>query len=204
MMQRREQTGFTLIELMVTIAVAAVLVALAVPSFRDLLDKSRLRGATDDIVNLLNTARSSAVKLGRDVNVSINASKWCAGAVSASDPATIGDPATSATACDCTASAVTCKVAGQDMVVSSTNYASGFSVAGIANVDSKIDYGGGSGGITFNSKFGALDLGNLPGSTLLTVTSPTGRYGTRISISPLGQTYVCVNTGNFVSGYPSC
>jgi prepilin-type N-terminal cleavage/methylation domain-containing protein len=103
-MRRNPQSGFTLIELMVTLAVLTVLAVLAVPSFSDLLDKSRLRGATDDIVGLLNLARASAVKLQRNVSVTINTGGWCAGAASAADqlPALL---LRRATVCDCTLAA---------------------------------------------------------------------------------------------------
>ena len=97
-MQPKPQSGFTLIELMVTLTVAAILMALAAPTFSDLLEKSRLRGATDDIVNLLNTSRSSAVKLARQINVSVSGTtSWCAGAIGEPGPASIGAAATPAT-----------------------------------------------------------------------------------------------------------
>jgi len=165
------------------------------------MDKSRLRGATDDIVTLLNAARLNAVKLQRDVNVSINASGWCAGAVAAGDPV-VGDPVPSATACDCTASTATCVVGGRNSLVSSASY----SGATISSINSAIAYTSGAAGegLTFNSKAGSLDLSSLPTGTLVTVTSPNGKYSTQISISPLGQTYVCVLNSKFVSGYQSC
>jgi len=46
-MQRRQQSGFTLVELMITLAVAVILATLAIPSFVSFVEKSRLRGATD-------------------------------------------------------------------------------------------------------------------------------------------------------------
>jgi prepilin-type N-terminal cleavage/methylation domain-containing protein len=52
-MRQRRQSGFTIIELMVSLTVAAVLVAMAAPSFRDVIDKSKLRGATDDLLEEL-------------------------------------------------------------------------------------------------------------------------------------------------------
>lgn len=192
---------------MVTLAVAIILAMLAVPNFRDLIDKSRLRGATDGIVNLLNHARASAVKLERPVSVSINAisaSSWCAGAISAPDP-TVGSGASATVdACDCSIAATdtgACFLGGtangQYTVIQSAD----FSGATISGTDDKITY---DKGITFNSKFGALDLGNLPGAPLVTVLSPTKRYSTQITISPLGQVNACSVGGKFISGYPSC
>lgn len=205
-MHQVRQYGFTLIELMVALAVAVVLAMLAVPNFRDLLDKSRLRGATDDVVNLLNVARSNAIKLGKNVNVSVNTTTWCAGAVDAdpTDSHTIGNPLPlSAAPCDCAATTVACIVGGQNMLVASSAY----SGATLSSVDNAIKYTSGAAGegLTFDAKFGSIDLSSLPGTPLLKVTSPTGRYSTQISVSPLGQTYVCVPSGSpFVSGYPSC
>jgi prepilin-type N-terminal cleavage/methylation domain-containing protein len=205
-MRHRRHSGFTLIELMVTVAVAVLLAALAVPSFRELIDKSRLRGATDDIVSLLNVARASAVKYGHDVNVSINSGGWCGGAVSAGDPGSVGDLIPAATACDCTASTVTCIVGtgaqAQNSLVSSSSY----SGVTLANINSAIQYTSGAAGegLTFNSKVGSLDFGSLPSGTLVELTSPSGKYTTRVTISALGQTYVCSVGGKFISGYPSC
>jgi prepilin-type N-terminal cleavage/methylation domain-containing protein len=202
-MQRR-QSGFTLIELMVTLTVAVVLVMLAAPSFRDLIDKSRLRGATDDLVNLLNTARGNAVKTGHNVNVAINQSSgWCAGAISATTPSTPGNPVGGVTACNCN-SPSTCVVGDTPLTIANTSYAAGSAYVTLTSVDTTIaSTGAGNGGITFTSKFGGLDLGALPNSPLVELKSPLGKYSTRITVSPLGQTYAC-SVGSFISGYPSC
>jgi type IV fimbrial biogenesis protein FimT len=66
---RPRANGFSLIELMVTIAVAAVLVAWSVPSLNNLLLGNRLTARTNDLVGSIQYARSEAVKRGRPVNV---------------------------------------------------------------------------------------------------------------------------------------
>lgn len=47
---------------MVTVFVAAILVVIAVPSFRSLIASSQLRSAADDVYSAVNTARIEAIK----------------------------------------------------------------------------------------------------------------------------------------------
>jgi len=61
--------GFTLVELMITIFVAAILVTLAMPSFRDLLISNRVTENTNQLIADLNLARSEAVNRGTLVAV---------------------------------------------------------------------------------------------------------------------------------------
>lgn len=71
--------GFTLIELMVTVAVLAVLASLATPSFRQLLAAQRVRVTGYDIVSDLVLARSEAIKRGENVTIRPVASDWALG-----------------------------------------------------------------------------------------------------------------------------
>ncbi len=64
--------GFTAIELMVVVAIVAILAALAGPSFRDLIDGWRVRSAAEEITNTIYYARSEAIKRGGRVSVRKN------------------------------------------------------------------------------------------------------------------------------------
>ena len=54
--------GFTLVELMVTIGVAAILVGLAVPSFQNLTRDSSMTATANDLLVSMQLARSEAIK----------------------------------------------------------------------------------------------------------------------------------------------
>lgn len=53
--------GFTLTELLVTLAIAALLIAMGIPSFQSLLQRLALENAEQDIVELARLARATAV-----------------------------------------------------------------------------------------------------------------------------------------------
>ena len=65
----RAQRGFTLIEAMIAIAVLLVLMAIAVPSFRDASHRSQLRAAANDLVTSAHLARSEAIKRNAPVTM---------------------------------------------------------------------------------------------------------------------------------------
>jgi type IV fimbrial biogenesis protein FimT len=56
--------GFTLIELMVAVSVAAVLLGLGVPAFRQTLISNRLTASANEFMAALNYARSEAIRRG--------------------------------------------------------------------------------------------------------------------------------------------
>lgn len=60
--QRRPVGGFTVIELMVTVAVAGVMLALAVPSFQAVINGNRLTGAANELLASLQGARMEAIR----------------------------------------------------------------------------------------------------------------------------------------------
>ncbi|MCQ4268048.1 GspH/FimT family pseudopilin [Pseudomonas stutzeri] len=69
--------GFTLIELMITIALLAIVVTIAVPNFTAFIQKTQLQGQTDDLLTFLQYARSEAVTRRTTAIVEVNdAAPW--------------------------------------------------------------------------------------------------------------------------------
>ena len=58
------QLGFTLLELMITIAVAGLLAALATPSFTGIIERNRITNETDRLFVILKQARNTAIQAG--------------------------------------------------------------------------------------------------------------------------------------------
>ncbi len=105
--------GFTLIEMMVTIAVIVVLTLLAVPSFQAQRQRAAIRGAADQLLSFWNQSRFEAVKRNSMVKVGVvqtnSGAQFCLGAATTTNS---GDT----TPCDCTTATpsdatLTCNVA---------------------------------------------------------------------------------------------
>jgi len=58
------QRGFTLIELIITMAIAAIVVTIGVPSFQAMMRNNRAAAHTNEFMSALNLARSEAIKRG--------------------------------------------------------------------------------------------------------------------------------------------
>ena len=95
---RAAQGGFTLIELMVTIAIAGIVLSLAVPSMTTMIKNNRLQSAASSFVGDLQFARSEAIKRGQNVTVCpsadgstcLGANTWHKGWMVFSDLGTVG------------------------------------------------------------------------------------------------------------------
>ncbi len=64
--------GFTVIEIMVVLAILGVLASLAAPSFRPLIEKWRVHQAVESMKSTLYYARSEAIKRGGRITVAKN------------------------------------------------------------------------------------------------------------------------------------
>ncbi len=74
----RRSGGFTLVEMMITLAVLAIAVAIALPNFRELGVRMNVTETTNEVVRALNIARTEAVRRGVNVVVVPNGT-WTQG-----------------------------------------------------------------------------------------------------------------------------
>jgi prepilin-type N-terminal cleavage/methylation domain-containing protein len=76
----RKLSGFTMIELIVTLAVSAILMAIAVPSMSTLMSSNRRVAQTNNLVLALQYAKSEAIKQDTLTGVSVTSSgSWAQG-----------------------------------------------------------------------------------------------------------------------------
>jgi type IV fimbrial biogenesis protein FimT len=61
--------GFTIIELLITVAVASILLAIAVPSFNQMIISGRLTAQSNEMVGAISLARSEAIKRNASVTL---------------------------------------------------------------------------------------------------------------------------------------
>ncbi len=97
----RRESGFSMVELLVTLSVAAILLAIATPSLGAFFRTNRLAATTNDVVLSLQLARAEAARRGRDVSLCRSSdgstcatgSAWAGGWIVFQDANTAGSPA---------------------------------------------------------------------------------------------------------------
>ena len=75
----KRQSGFTLIELLVVVTISAILLGIAIPSFRDFVATQRVKNAAFEFAASMLLARSEAIKRNTAVTVTQGAGGWGSG-----------------------------------------------------------------------------------------------------------------------------
>lgn len=161
--------GFSLIELMVVIAIVGIITSMAVPAFSNLLERNRLKSVVQAFQDDLQFARIQAIKTSISVIVSRtsgNAGSWCYGLVTKNP--------SSKTSCDCTVTTTT-----------ASNYCDIKRVlgTGFGSVDMVAETGNNS---TFDYRRGTIGADG--------VTFNTTNYAARVVFSDTGRARICAPT----------
>jgi len=81
MNKNNNNLGFTLVELMIVVAIIGIVSTIAVPSFQDTLERNRLKEALESLKSDLMFAKTEAIKQSKNIRVSLeqSGSSWCYG-----------------------------------------------------------------------------------------------------------------------------
>ena len=76
MPRRMKQLGFTLIEMMIAVAVAGILVVLALPNYQRMIESNCMTAVANEFIGALQYARSEAAKRASVISINRTGSHW--------------------------------------------------------------------------------------------------------------------------------
>lgn len=180
--------GLTTVELMVSIALVAIVLSLALPSYREMVEKRQLTQGAEQIFAFMNSAQGIASRSNEVVTVSYSRTDrddWCVGAIQG------------AVACDCKETVTTetdfCSIDGRFMVINNDHVGNTGIMESIA----------GDGAYAFDPVRGFLT--DLNDSVSMDLHSPNDGYQLRLVVSNTGHAVLCSKDADHdVPGYDLC
>ncbi len=183
----KHQHGFTILELMMTVAVGAILVTVGVPSFVNTIRASEMTSATNTMVGALYAGRSEAVK--RRARVTVCRATGSAGV----DPACDGAGDSIAVFVN-TANDLSIDTGSGDVVIQNLKWLPD-------NID--VTSSDMPNGFSFNASGFTRAVGGGTVSGDLLFCGPAGNYGARVlTVAPTGRPMV--RNRDDVTGADSC
>lgn len=174
--------GFTMIELVIAVAIAAILLTLAAPSFRGFLGKKRVEGVATELSTDLQYARSEAIARNATVRVTFGAGCY----VITQQP----DGSSPSSTCSQTGSPTlgTGAVTIKQLQLQSGSTAS---------------FSGAPGWVEFDPVRGMAITDTANAGASIDVVSSLGGWQMRNTVTLLGKVNLCSPNAT-VSGFPSC
>jgi len=166
--------GFTVLELIVTLTIVTILMAVAVPSLSDMLERNRVIGAAEKMKADIEWARTTAIKNNTDIIMTTTigaADAWCYG---------FND---TGAACDCS-NANACTVDGVTRQYDGTPF--GDTTLGPI-----------AGGYTMTLEPRGILAAAAPGAVTFTLNNASAT----ISVTRLGRSSICSTS---LSQFPNC
>jgi type IV fimbrial biogenesis protein FimT len=180
--------GFTLVELLVTIAVTVLLLSLAAPSFTQLIAQQRLRSINAEVVTALQYARSEAVARNTSVQIQLGSSS--------SMTCYMVLIQAGETDCDCTRTPGSACVSGLGTELHTTQVPRSTDVQVVRDPAGVLPMS--------MTRDGVLDLGVSSTSFAIRVSRISGASGRlQTTVSPTGRPTVC-SPDSSVTGVPAC
>jgi type IV fimbrial biogenesis protein FimT len=180
--------GFSVVELLMTVVLVAIGAAVALPSYRDMVEKRQVTNAAEQVVSLINSAQGVAMKTNRVVTVSYartDEDDWCLGAVT-------GD-----TACVCSQSDPEetdyCQIGSQPFVINASH-------AGDLELMHAVT---GDGAYAFDPIRGFFR--DLDDSLTMELRSESGDFRLNVSVNSTGRVTICsADASHAIPGYGVC
>ena len=180
--------GFTAIELLMTLVLVGIGVAVALPSYRDMVEKRQVTNAAEQVVSFINSAQGVAMKTNRVVTVSYAREAdddWCVGAVAGE------------TACVCSQGdpeeADFCQIGSQPYVINAGH-------AGDLGVMHSVT---GDGAYAFDPIRGFFR--DLDDSLTMELRSLSGDFRLNVLVNNTGRVTICsVDESHAIPGYAVC
>jgi type IV fimbrial biogenesis protein FimT len=173
---------------MMSIVLLAIGMALAIPSYRDMVEKRQVTNGAEQLASFINTAQGVAMKTNQVVTVSYShtdESSWCIGAISGN------------TACDCaqtnTAASDYCQIASQPFILSNTQ----------TNDLELLHNMSGDGSYAFDPIRGLfMDLND---GLTVELRSPSEDFRLNLVVNSSGRVILCSDdSSHAVPGYATC
>lgn len=194
--------GFTIIEMLIAVAVLAIIVSLALPSYQSIIEKRQVTSAAEQLTAFLSSMKGEAVKLNEDLALSYT-EDVCLGFQQSLSP------------CDCSTNS--CKVnydydrdgtidATIDRAIRYSDFSYPDVVTGITFTNQRGADAGNGDLMVYDSVRGMLDHGYTE-KLSISLVSATGLYALNVEVDPLGRVSICNATtgGDFqVPGYGQC
>lgn len=180
--------GFSIIEVLMSVVLLGIGMALAIPSYRDMVEKRQVTNGAEQLASFVNTAQGVAMKTNQVVTVSYSRSDeddWCIGAVSGT------------TACDCTqndtGAADYCQIASQPFILNN-GHAGDLELMHAMN---------GDGSYAFDPVRGLLL--DLDDSLTVELRSPSEDFRLNMMVNASGRVILCSDDSEHgIPGYAPC
>jgi type IV fimbrial biogenesis protein FimT len=177
-----------MIELMMSVVLIAISAALAIPSYRDMVEKRQVTHGAEQIASFINLAQGAAMKSNEVITVSwthADGDDWCVGAVS-------GDAACNCTVTDSSSDSY-CQIGTKGFVIDNSSSKD-------RDILHNID---GDGSYAFDPVRGLLV--DLDDSMTMELRSHSGDFRLNLVVNNTGRVILCSDSADHaVPGYEVC